>query len=94
MAATASGGAIGDSLYVTESLQNAFEILMCVERVRNIRVAYLLTITYHIIFYHNDNQTFLPVFSWMDLGKIGSRAADFFDYLPKYLLRRPSNALP
>lgn len=53
MATATARGAIGDSLYVTESRQNAFKILVSIQCVCDIRIAYLFAITYHIIFYHN-----------------------------------------
>ena len=58
MTAAAAGGAMCHLLYVLECFQNVVEILVLIERVSDISVAYLLTIAHHIIFYHNDNQTF------------------------------------
>ena len=62
MTAAATGGAVSDVLNVLEGFQNVAEILVLIERVRDVSVAYLLAIAYHIIFYHNDNQTFLKIF--------------------------------
>ena len=56
----ATGGTMRDSLYVSESGKNAVEILMKIERVCDIRVAYLLTIADHIIFYHNNLHSAVP----------------------------------
>ena len=58
--AATTSGAMRDSLYVSESGKNAVEILMQIERVCDIRVAYLLTIADHIIFYHNNLHSAVP----------------------------------
>ena len=75
MATAAAGGAMGDSLYVTESRQYAFKIFVCIQCVCDIRIAYLFAITYHIIFYHNITPDYFYHYHFRTVATILSTAS-------------------
>ena len=80
VAAAAACGAVGYLLHVLKCGQYVLELTLAVKCVCYVVVAYLLTVTYHIIFLH-----FICLRN-LDLS--------IFIYYLKYLLSSPSNALP